>query len=248
VRSTWLLPALAACSFDHGVGLGDGAVVADVRDSGATIDAPPDMRVASSCNPNDPTLVACYPFEGSTQDVSGHNLNASMTNVMFAAGKVGQAMQFGATSAADVADSPLFDVAAITIEAWIKPAQLPTAGLRMGIVDNNGQYGMFLHEQGRIACTMVNGASLQVDANIAANTWAHVACTYDGTTTIYIDGRVVGTGSGGTALGTAGTTGISIAADNPPGAGSRLIGLIDEVRISSVARTAAEICVDAQCP
>lgn len=48
-------------------------------------------------------------------------------------------------------------------------------------------------------------------------------------------------------LSTSSTSGMSIAADNPAGSGSRLIGLIDELRILSVARTATEICDDAGC-
>ncbi|HUS29829.1 MAG TPA: LamG domain-containing protein, partial [Kofleriaceae bacterium] len=132
----------------------------------------------------------------------------------------------------------------------INPSQLPTNGGRMGIVDMNGQYGFFVHETGNLQCTMVNGvSSAPVTANVATGAWSHVACTYDGTTTtIYKDGVAVFTGTGGGTLATSGGTGISIAADNPPNAGSRLLGLIDEVRIMSRARTAKEICNDAGCP
>jgi hypothetical protein len=55
----------------------------------------------------------------------------------------------------------------------------------------------------------------------------------------------VATTTGGTALSTGGTTGISIAADNPPGAGSRLAGQIDQLRIFSVARASSQICLAA---
>lgn len=245
VRLVWLLVATAACQFDHGRLLLDAALEVDAPD------APPDLAIdqaaAPYCDPENPALVACYPFEGSTEDRSGHNLDATMTNVSFVPGKVGMAMQFGTTSAADVADSALFDVSAITIEAWVNPSQIPAAGLRMGILDNQGQYGLFIYEQGQLGCTA--GGSGRVTANITANTWTHVACTYDGSTfTIYVNGNALYTQTGGTALATAGTTGISLAADNPPGAGSQLVGLLDEVRILSVARSAPEICADAGCP
>lgn len=238
----WFLVATAACQFDHGRLLPDAAPEVD-----AAPDAAIDQAVAPYCDPENPALVACYPFEGDTRDTSGHGLDATMTNVAFVPGKVGMAMQFDTTSTADVADSMLFDIGAITIEAWVNPSELPATGLRMGILDNQGQYGFFIYEQGQLGCTA--GLSGRATANLAANTWSHVACTYDGSTlAIYLDGTALYTQTGGTALSTAGTTGISLAADNPPGAGSQLVGLLDEVRVLSVARSAAEICADAGCP
>lgn len=216
----------------------------------APIDAvvPPDEPAAAFCDPADPALIACYEFEGSTQDASANALHATMTNVSFVPGKVGLAMEFGATSAAEIPDSDAIDVAAITLEAWINPAQLPEAGQRVGIADMNGQWGLFIHEPtGRLQCTMVNGISMQIEANIAANTWTHVACTYDqGTTTIYVNGAQRFQMGGGGTLATGGTTGISLCADNPAGSGQRMIGLVDRVRFSSRARTAAEIAQAAQ--
>lgn len=221
--------------------------------NGVASDAPPDApdaaRIVPFCDPTDTKLIACYEFEGNTNDESTNQLDASMTNVGFVAGRVGMAMQFSATSAADVGDSTKFDVGELTIEAWIKPSQIPSAGLRAGVVDMNGQWGLFLHETGRLQCTMVNGISMQIDAGIAADTWTHVACTYDGAaTTIYVDGRQMFQQGGGGTLATGGASGISIAADNPPGSGSRLIGLIDQVRLTARALTPAEICASAACP
>jgi hypothetical protein len=238
------LAAMTACGFEPGL---FGRV-----DATTEPDAPPDAPADTPeppafCAPST-TLVACYEFEGNANDASGNNLHPATTNVTFVTGKLGMAMQFGATSAADVAETALLDVNAITIEAWIQPTQLPTAGLRMGVVDNNGQWGVFLHEVGRLQCTMVGGISTQIPANIAANAWTHVACTYDGsTTTIYVNGVQASMAGGGGALATGGTSGISLAADNPPGAGSRLIGLIDQVRIFNVARSADDICASAGC-
>ena len=139
--------------------------------------------------------------------------------------------------------SAALDVAALTIEAWINPSTADRRR-RMGILDMNGQWGFFLHETGQLRCTA--SVTITVGANIVANEWTHVACTYDGATaTIYVNGvAATPTGTGG-ALSTAGNTGLSLAADNPAGSGSRLIGMIDELRLMSRARTAAEICVDA---
>lgn len=203
---------------------------------------------APFCDPSEPMLVACYELDGTTQDGTANQLHASMIDVTFVRGKVGLAMQLGATSAADVADSPKFDVTALTIEAWIAPSMLPAIGQRAGILDMNGQYGFFIHEAGRLQCTAGGASSLQLDANIAVAAWTHVACTYDGATMrIYVNGTKLFEGGGGGAIATGGSTGISIGADNPPGSGSRLIGAIDEVRLWAHARSDAEICEAARC-
>jgi hypothetical protein len=237
---------LGACGFRVSVTSGNAAIDAADPADAAAIDGP-----APFCDPADPHLIACYPFEGDTKDSSAHHLDATMANVTFAPGKVGKAMLFVSNSSADVPDSPVFDVAALTIEAWIWPSQLPSNGNRAGILDMNGQYGFFLRAGGDLNCT--SGAVLPTAvARIATDRWTHVACTYDGSAAaIYVDGIALSKATGGGALNTGGTTGISLAADNPPGSGSRLIGLIDQVRMMNVARTAAEICADAgqaSCP
>jgi hypothetical protein len=185
-------------------------------------------------------VVACYELEGTTTDGTANHLDGTMTNVRFVMGKRGMALQSDATSAIDVADSALFDVAALTIEAWIHPTQLPAAGQRMGILDADGQYGFFLYESGRLQCT-AGGSSNQVEANVPANQWTHVACTYDGANRlVYVDGRLISETTG-SAISTGGTTGITIAGNNPVGDGSRLVGMIDQVRLWSRALTDAEI-------
>ena len=245
MRAAWLV-VFAGCSFGTSFDTPKDAARDDAVDAR---DAPPDMRVAPFCDPQDTSLVACYEMEGNVNDASPNNLDATMTNVSFVTGRVGMALQFGINSAADIADSPAMDVAAITVEAWIHPFQLPGAGARAGVADMNGQWGLFVHEPtGRLQCTMVNGISSQIDALITVNTWTHVACTYaNGTTKIYVGGVKKFDQGGGGALATGGTEGISIGADNPAGSGSRFNGLIDQVRIMSRARTDAEICADANC-
>ena len=206
---------------------------ADAIDARAIDAAPP------FCDPSDTTLIACYEFDNTTNDASGHNLNASSTNVTYVTGKVGMAAHTDGTTQMNVAENALLDPPAITIEAWIR-APIPASG-RAGIVDNQNQWGLFLQPGGQL-----QGINLTSAAQVPANTWTHIAETYDGTTRHYVNGVQVGaTGGGGGALGTGGTTGISIAADNPPGAGSPLLGDIDQMRIYSVARTAEQIAADA---
>ena len=198
-----------------------------------------DAAQPAFCDPTDGTLIACYELEGNARDGSANRLDATTSGVTFGAGRIGLAAQVDASSILGIAESSLLDPSAITMEAWIHPTQLPSAGTRAGIIDNNGQYGFFLHPGGDLQCV-----GLQATANVQAGTWTHVACTYDGTTRIYAGGVLVGmTAGGGGALGTGGTTGISIGGDNP--AGSPLVGAIDQLRIFKIARTASEICAAA---
>jgi hypothetical protein len=235
-----LFVLLAGCGFEHGLA----TVNIDADDAPDVIDAPIDARITPYCDPDDTSLVACYEFEGNANDASPNMLNATTTNVGYAIGRAGMAMVFGATSSAEVPNSPALDVSALTIEAWINPSQAPGSGLRMGITDMDGRAGFFLQDSGQIRC--IASTSLQVAAIIALDTWTHVACTYDPPTlTIYVNGTAFPSVGNGGPLATTSTTGISIAADNPAGSGSRLIGMIDQLRLMSRARTANEICVDA---
>jgi hypothetical protein len=235
-----LFVLLTACGFEHGLA----ADSIDARDAPDVNDAPIDARIAPFCDPTDTTLVACYEFESNAKDASANMLDATTANVDYANGRVGMALLFGATSSAEVPDSAALDVAALTIEAWINPSQAPSTGLRMGIIDMDGRAGFFLQDSGQIRC--IASTSAQVAANIALDTWTHVACTYAAPTlTIYVNGVAFPSVTNGGPLATTSTTGISIAADNPAGSGSRLVGMIDELRLMSRARTANEICVDA---
>ena len=240
-----LLLVLAACGFRSPAG------PIDSPDAALPSDAPLAGPAARFCDPADPHLVACYEFEGNTKDGSSHGLDATATAVTFVDGQVGQAMQLGATSAASVSDSPVFDIATLTIEAWIQPSQIPPSG-RAGILDVDGQYGFFLRPGSTLTCSTGGGPTVNTAAtSIAAGQWSHVACTYDGTTTVvYVDGSVVAQMGGGGVPSKGGTTGMSLAADNPSN-GDRMIGLIDQLRLMDRARTAAEICADAgksSCP
>jgi hypothetical protein len=233
-----LVATLAACSFHPNpqAVARDGAVDLDVgggSDAAFTVDAAPPF-----CDPTDTTLIACYELEGTTNDASGHDLNASSTGVTYVTGKLGMAAYADGSTQMNVAETPYFDPAALTIEAWIK-APIPATG-RAGIVDNQGQWGFFLQPGGAL-----QGLGLTSTANVPDGVWTHVAETYDGTVRHYVNGVQVGELGGGGALPTTGTDGISIAADNPPGAGSPLDGDIDQLRIYSVARTAAQIAADA---
>lgn len=236
---------LTGCSFDGRSGIGlDAAIDSGAQEASVdapVLDAPPDVARAFC---SDPGVVACYELDGTTIDTTPNQLDASMSNVTFGAGRVNMALVLSQDSRVDVPDSPRFDVAALSMDAWIRPTALPAAGARAGILDMEGQYGFFLHDGGRLACS-AGGASGLVDAAVTPGVWTHVACTYDGVTRrIWVNGVSISETTGGP-IATGGAMGLALGGDNP--AGSRLIGMLDQVRLWSRAMTGDEICVAAGC-
>jgi hypothetical protein len=217
--------------------------VGALADSGPSIDAPaPDAPRPPLCDPDDPDLVGCYPFEGDAQDGSSYGNHGVETGITYVQGVDGLAMSGTAGSEIRIAESESLDVHNVTIEMWIHPTSLPSGGSddrRYGLFDNDGQYGFFLHPGGDLRCT-ANGA-LTIPGAVAIGAWRHVACTYDGTTvTVYLDGEPAGANETGGDLGTGVDNGSSIGADTPPG--DSFVGHIDSVRVWRIPRTASEVC------
>ena len=95
-----MLVVLGACGFESSAVPADAAPDTTVRPPDAAIDGAPVTNPPSICDTADPNVIACYRFDGDTKDSSPNHLDASMVNVSFPPGQVGQAMLFGATSAA----------------------------------------------------------------------------------------------------------------------------------------------------
>lgn len=202
-------------------------------------------------------LVACYEFEGNAKDGSGNGLDATTTNVTFVPGKVGQAMQVAADSSAIVNANDLFDnVSRFTIEAWIRPSTSPGSGgsyiLAVGI-----GYWLAINSDGTLVCVMFKSGlatgRVTTTTTVTIGQWTHVACTYDGAAAVlnvYINGSVAGTHTGGGPPGN-GANDMGIAGPPGPQPVYTLVGLIDQLRLLNVARSAAAICTDAgmtSCP
>jgi hypothetical protein len=205
------------------------------------MDATP-IQVVPFCDATNTQLVACYRFENNLTDDSSYHNNGTATET-YANGKAGKAVVIGTTNGIDIADSASFDVADLTIEAWISPSTIPTGTNRAGILDYDGQYGFFLHPNGDLICTA--GGSVTAQASVQPNRWTHIACTHaNNTISIYADGALITSGAA-TALPTGSTTGITLGGNNPANGGSPLTGMLDQVRLFSVGRSAQQICTDA---
>jgi hypothetical protein len=223
------------------------------NDAGGVADVAPDAPRSAFCSV--PGTVACYEFEGNAKDGSGNGLDATTTNVTFVPGKVGQAMLVGTNSSATVNANNLFDnVSAFTIEAWIRPSALPGSSSESDILAVLAEYEFGIVSNGALLCAFntTTTSSLQgvlTTTTAPVNQWTHVACTYDGAAlNVYINGS-------GSVAGTRNVSGVIPNGANdmgiswyPPsgssGSGFQLIGLIDQLRLLNVARSAAEICAD----
>lgn len=246
IASTIVFGALGACGFSGDAPSAgfDGPPVVDAAidaDPGAGNEGP--LPATEFC-PRDPKVMVCFEFENTMRDGSMNRLDAKATNVRFETGLVSRGLRIDAMSSVLVNDSPVLDVGAITIQAWVLPTTLPRPGQRFGVVDVDAQYGVFINEGGEVSCTL-GDLLLRPEIEIPATRWTHIACTYDGSTArIYLNGRAQLVVSDGDPMGRAGKIGMAIGANSGPGMPDKLIGLIDQVRLMNVARSAEEICRD----
>jgi hypothetical protein len=205
--------------------------------------APPPADEPGSCPRGNPQLSLCLRFEGSVVDESQHGVQINSSNVRYQAGLTGMAANIGPGSRMHIAEMPLIDAPAITIEAWLSPRALPGPGLRQGIADNAGQYGLFLVPPANVLCIAGTGTAVAPNV-LRVNNWVSVACTFDSrAVTVWIDGRrVAETPSTTVNQGSAG--GLSIGLNNP--SGENFDGLLDNFRLWRTLRSAAQICAAAR--
>lgn len=191
-----------------------------------------------------PDLIACYPFEGAATDGTGNGHDASAQNVSYAAGEEGLAVELDATSLVLIPASDSFSPSALTVEAWLRLAELPAVGDRMGIVDYNSRWGLWIDDQG-LRCTVSGYADL-TGPQLTAGLWQHVACTVGATARgLYLDGVSVAAASGANLNPTPTGEPLTIGSNSP--SGDALIGRVDQLRIFGAARSAAQICKAADC-
>jgi hypothetical protein len=201
--------------------------------------APEDDRAAC---PRDASLALCLRFEGGFDDESPQRHRARTFLLSTAPGPTGQSGVFGPGSTLEFDEAAGLDVESFTIEAWVKPRSLPGFFQRAGIVDNNGQYGLFINTGGGLTCVS-GGASVSINDAVKVGQWTSVACTLDRQQiTLWLDGRKVAEAKGGAAP-IDGGDGLAIGANNP--AGDNFDGFIDNLRIWSHVRKPRQLCTAA---
>ena len=164
-------------------------------------------------------------------------------------GKFGEALYFDGTNYLEVLDSKTMDISdQITMEAWVKPEVLVVSGDSMSVTTKDVAYYMQVRN-GKIGNYFydVNPPGYHLSKkNIKIGDWTHIAVTYDGKEKVFYingeeDSRVKATGGirmNDESLGIAAE--VRVPARGAPN--HRFYkGIIDEVRISNIARTPAEI-------
>ena len=177
-----------------------------------------------------------------------------MTNTSWTtSGKYGKALSFNGTNAlVNVPDAPSLRLTSgMTLEAWVNPTTVDRAW-RDVIYKADANYYLEATSTRNPAVPVGGGrfgnASIEVNgsAALAVGTWAHLALTYDGAALrLYVNGvQVASRARTGNLLTSANP--LQIGGDSSHG--QYFSGIIDEVRIFSRARTAAEIQGDMQTP
>ena len=200
-------------------------------------------------------LVAAYGFNEGTgsstvADASGNGNNGTLSGATWtASGKYGGALVFnGASALVTINDAAsLHLTTAMTLEAWVNPSTVDNAW-RDVIYKGNDNYYLegTSPNSSRPAMGGTFGGNLYGTAALTANTWTHLAATYDGTTMrLYVNGAQVTSQPQTGSIATSGNP-LQIGGDSIYG--QYFAGMIDEVRVYNQALTAAEIQTDMNTP
>jgi hypothetical protein len=208
-------------------------------------------------------LVALWSGEGNGNDSVGGN-TATLTDISFADGQVGQAFSFnGVSSSIKIPASPALDVGAgdgFTIMAWIKPSDV--SGLHplfqwLEKDDMSDEFelsswmGFRLSDGGALTGGITDGVGNRFLASnpgtLISGVFQHIALTYDkatGVGTWYLNGVIVARRElSGAPESTKGNLWISHRDDRPGYRSSGLCysGLMDEIALYNRALSALEI-------
>jgi len=180
----------------------------------------------------------------STTDSTANALTLSNTGIIAAAGKLGGGA--GGYTASNYLSRPtnaLYDSADWTAEAWVYLTSWPT-GYGAAMVSNAeatssaGHFMFYVNNAGKLSVDIpyVAGGVVTGATALSLNSWHHVAATKSGNTySVYLDGA----GNGSASNGTAPTTGCNLYIGNiGPANNLPVAGMLDEARVSNVARPA----------
>ncbi|MBK9036436.1 MAG: hypothetical protein IPL61_35185 [Myxococcales bacterium] len=271
--------AVAACAAALGCGFqasgpggdGDGGRVdAAVTDGPVASDGRPPLDAVDAADPpggfcaEDPALIVCMTFDSgaATNEVfTGPQITTS-TGLTPSVGRVGMAGGFATDTVVWWNETSALDVQApFTIEMFIyytvdPPLNGASADRRIGLIDNNGQYSMFLgwHQAAGAPSESVtpycNINATAWGAPVSRNTWHHVACVHTGATlTVYTDGVAGVPTNTATPITTTGGDGTTLGQNcdsDPTTTSTPLVGGLDELRLWTVARSPVELLAAAQ--
>ena len=211
----------------------------------------------------DEDTVALWHFDGDSSDASGNGNNGTVNGATFEDGKFGKALQFdGSDDYVVVPYSTIFNIdEELTIESWVYFSNLVgTQSILTKLYQSDGSnandaYGLQMRFEGNLDAYLTvpqqppGGQPVISSRKVMANQWQHVALVYHHVSgvTFYIDGIQAGhnTECGGVINVTDKAIVIGAKRDHVEGYNHFFSGLIDEVRVSNIARTPEEIALAA---
>lgn len=220
-------------------GARDAAVDGGASDAGAPSDAGrEDAGAEPACDASDPGLRVCLRFEDDTTDDSTYGNDAVGISVAFDTGTVGRGARLSAASGLTVDPAPSLEFTEASLEAWVRIDDVPSGSDRVGVLDLDGQFSLFVYSDGDVRCAS-GGTEVWDRRGVREGEWTHLACVFapdrhrlyrDGTQRAEEPSTGLGTSNDGIWIGENGTSG-----------NDQLRGMLDEVRVWGVARTSAQI-------
>lgn len=202
--------------------------------------------------PDSPELVLCYELEAGwgeallidSADAAHHGF---MMGVSQAVGHKGSAAAMVGESRVYVTyDQTVFSRLqdAFTVGAWIRPAAGDMSGT-YGLVEREGHFKITLIGGGssyKVGCTTPFGGDLTSVSTLEPDTWAHVACVYDGVRLgLWVNGALEGDKP--VDITSIGNKVMWIGNIGPdPTASAAFVGLIDEIQLWEIALEGQALC------
>ena len=180
-------------------------------------------------------------------DAGAFHQNASAIVPLDESGLIGNSARFDGATAIQIPASPNLNIAAganWTWSAWVKPTAATTSSLFVQRDPSGAALVVGLNSGAPTVAVSAAGGATQTStpaASIADNSWHHVAVVASPQITLYVDGKAVAQlaqtlpsiNAAASLGGDAGATGAPVRAG--------FAGEIDELQISKIARSAAEI-------
>ena len=203
--------------------------------------------VSGGCYPPPANMVAWYSAENNFNDVQGatfENGTMSGSGVTFVAGMVGQAFSFNGSGFLTMGTPAALVITGnqVTLDGWINPAALDASTrIYFGRSVSGGNDYLLLNNGGVLSGVIKNSTGetfVNTLTNLPANTWSHIALTYDGTTIkVFLNGAVIGSAA---KTGNIVNSGAPFVIGGRPG-GLNFTGKIDEVEVFSRGLSDSEI-------
>jgi hypothetical protein len=201
---------------------------------------------------SDSGLVACYPFNGNTNDSSTNANHGSNNGVTFAIDGNRNVGQFTSTSYVEIPDNSSFDfstASGVTIESWVKQEEAAYGYIiaKMGTGgSSDDEYSLIITANGQLQGSFNSPSThitLESKTKLALSTWYHVVLIWNqinGQITFYINGEIDVTTS--SAVSSLQNTNVAFRIGQFLNAfENSFIGSIDDLKIYRKALSASEI-------